>query len=169
MNVSLHKVHCPTRCGQSCKTLRTYCCCWGHPLFRNISCFFFIYWISMQMNLGSFIFRSIDFSSPDFWKFFCCYSIKTRCSMGLTPEYHVPLLLMAIQRQRCPFFLLCRLWSIAAHRDHFLRCLSVCLSVHPSMCMSSSRTFLVVTHSYVSQATHAFLGMLPLCFYAPGL
>ena len=25
-------------------------------------------------------------------------------------------------------------------------------------------TFLVVTHSYVSQATHAFIGMLPLCF-----
>ena len=30
-----------------------------------------------------------------------------------------------------------------------------------------SHTFLVVTHSYVSQATHAFLGMLPLCFYYP--
>ena len=52
---------------------------------------------------------------------------------------------------------LCRLRSIAAHRDHFVRRLSVRLS--------GSHTFLVVTHSYVSQATHAFLGMLPLCLY----
>ena len=37
---------------------------------------------------------------------------------------------------------------------------SHCLSVS----LSSSHTFLVVTHSYVSQATHAFLGLLPLCF-----
>ena len=36
---------------------------------------------------------------------------------------------------------------------------SVCLSVY----LSGSHTFLIVTHSYVSQATHAFLGMLPLC------
>ena len=53
----------------------------------------------------------------------------------------------------CSF--LCRLQSIVAHRDHFVRCLSVCLF--------GSHTFLVVTHSYVSQAIHAFLGMLPLC------
>ena len=39
----------------------------------------------------------------------------------------------------------------------------ICLSVHPSVCLSGSHTFLVVTYSYVSQATHAFLGMLPLC------
>ena len=55
---------------------------------------------------------------------------------------------------------LCRLRSIAAHRDHFVRrpsvCPSVCLSVCPSIC----HTF----HSYVLQATHAFLGMLPLFF-----
>ena len=56
-------------------------------------------------------------------------------------------------------YFLCRLRSIAAHRNHFVRHLSVCLSV----CWSGSHTFLVVTHSYVSQATHAFLGMLPLC------
>ena len=55
---------------------------------------------------------------------------------------------------------LCRLRSIAAHRDHFVRRLSVCACV----CLSDSHTFLIVTHSYVSQATHAFLGMLPLCF-----
>ena len=43
-------------------------------------------------------------------------------------------------------------------------CASVCLSVRPSVCLSGSHSFLVVTHCYVSQATHAFLGMLPLCF-----
>ena len=60
---------------------------------------------------------------------------------------------------------LCRLRSIAAHRDHFVRRLSVCACVR----LSDSHTFLIVTHSYVSQATHAFLGMLPLCFmsYCP--
>ena len=42
---------------------------------------------------------------------------------------------------------------------------SVCPSVCVCVCLSGSHTFLVVTHSYVSQATHAFLGMLPLCFY----
>ena len=52
---------------------------------------------------------------------------------------------------------LCRLRSIATHRDHFVRRPSVCLSVCPSVC----HTF----QSYVSQATHAFLGMLPLFFY----
>ena len=51
---------------------------------------------------------------------------------------------------------LCPLRSIATHRDHFVRRLSVRLS--------GSHTFLVVTHSYVSQVTHALLGMLPLCF-----
>ena len=62
---------------------------------------------------------------------------------------------------------LCRLRSIAAHRDHFVRRLSVCACV----CLSDSHTFLIVTHSYVSQATHAFLGMLPLCFHLtfPGM
>ena len=51
-------------------------------------------------------------------------------------------------------YLLCHLRSIAAHRECFVRHLSVC----PSVC-------LVVTHSYVSQAAHAFLRMLPLCLY----
>ena len=41
--------------------------------------------------------------------------------------------------------------------------LSMCLSVCLSVCLSGSHTSLVVTHSYVSQATHAFLGELPLC------
>ena len=45
--------------------------------------------------------------------------------------------------------LFCRLRSIAAHRDHFVRRLFVCLS--------GSHTFLVVKHSYVLQATRAFL------------
>ena len=53
----------------------------------------------------------------------------------------------------CIYILLCQLRSMAAHRDHFVRHLSVRLS-----------GFLVVTHSYVLQGTHAFLGMLPLCY-----
>ena len=36
---------------------------------------------------------------------------------------------------------LCRLRSIAAHRDHFVRRLSVCACV----CLSDSHTFLIVT------------------------
>ena len=48
---------------------------------------------------------------------------------------------------------LCRLRSIGAHRDHFVRR----LSVRPSVCLSGSHTFLVFTHSYVWQWTHAFL------------
>ena len=48
--------------------------------------------------------------------------------------------------------------SIAAHRDRFVQR----LSVRPSVCPVVT-PFLVVTHSYVSQATHAFLRMLPLC------
>ena len=52
--------------------------------------------------------------------------------------------------------ILCRLQSIAAHRDPFFWRLSVRLSV----CLSGSHTFLVVTYSDVSQAMHAFLGML---------
>ena len=31
------------------------------------------------------------------------------------------------------------------------------------VCLSGSHTFLVVTHRYVSQATRASIGMLPLC------
>ena len=54
----------------------------------------------------------------------------------------------------CGLFINCLLFVLPAkHRG-------VCLSV----CLSSSHTFLVLTHSYVSQATHAFLRMLPLCF-----
>ena len=37
-------------------------------------------------------------------------------------------------------------------------CPAVCLYV----CLSGNHTFLVVMHSYVSQGTHLFLGMLPL-------
>ena len=52
---------------------------------------------------------------------------------------------------------LCRLRSIATHRDHFFRRLSVC----PSVCLSVRLSH---SQSYVSQATRAFLGMLPLYF-----
>ena len=60
--------------------------------------------------------------------------------------------------------LLCRLRSIVAHMDHFVRRLSVHLSVCLSVCLSYSHTFFVVIYSYVSQATHAFLGLLLLFF-----
>ena len=56
---------------------------------------------------------------------------------------------------------MCRLRSIAAHRIGTTLsgvCLSVCL-------LSGSHTFVVVMDSYVSQETHAFLGMLPLFLY----
>ena len=55
---------------------------------------------------------------------------------------------------------LCRLRSIAAHRDHFGWHLSICPSISLCVCLSDSHTFLVVTHSYVSQAT-IFL----ICFF----
>ena len=48
---------------------------------------------------------------------------------------------------------LCRLRSIATHRDHFVR--------RPSVSPSVTRHNF---QSYVLQATHAFLGMLPLFF-----
>ena len=49
----------------------------------------------------------------------------------------------------------------SGHRDYFVRCLSVRVSV----CLSGSHTFLVVTNSYVLLATHALLRMLPLRFW----
>ena len=54
---------------------------------------------------------------------------------------------------------LCRLRSIATHRDHFVRR----LSVRPSVTL-----FCHTFQSYVSQATHAFLGMLPLLLMSKG-
>ena len=43
----------------------------------------------------------------------------------------------------------CRLRSIAAHRDNFVRRLFVCLSVCLSVYLSGSHTFLVVTDTYI--------------------
>ena len=43
------------------------------------------------------------------------------------------------------FPFLCRLRSIAAHRDHFVRRLSVCACVRACVCLSDSHTFLIVT------------------------
>ena len=48
----------------------------------------------------------------------------------------------------------------STYRDNFVQRLSVCLCV----CLCGSHTVLVVMHSYVLQATCAFLGMLPLCY-----
>ena len=55
---------------------------------------------------------------------------------------------------------LCRLRSIAANRDHFVRRLSVRPSVRLCVCLLGSHIFLVVTHSNVSQATHALSCLL---------
>ena len=67
---------------------------------------------------------------------------------------------------------LCRLRSIATNMDHFVRRLSirmsVRLSVRPSVRPSIYPSVTLLCHtfqSYVSQATHAFLGMLPLFLY----
>ena len=65
-----------------------------------------------------------------------------------------------LSKDMCMCFLCC-LRSKVAYRDHFVQLLSVPVSV----CLSGSNTFLVVTHSYVSQATHAFLPMLQLCSF----
>ena len=43
------------------------------------------------------------------------------------------------------FCVACRLRSIAAHRDHFVRRLSVCACVRACVCLSDSHTFLIVT------------------------
>ena len=74
----------------------------------------------------------------------CCGTIKWRSSL---------------ESLACRF-ILCRLWSIVAQGDHFVRCLSVRVCVCASVCLSGSHTFLVMTLSYVWQATHAFLWML---------
>ena len=56
---------------------------------------------------------------------------------------------------------LCRLRSIAVHRDNFVWRLSVRSSVRSVVTLSWNR-HTMLTHSYVSQATHAILGMPPL-------
>ena len=61
------------------------------------------------------------------------------------------------------FRFLCRLWSIAAHRDHFVWRLSVRPSVHRSVCLSGSHTFLVVMHSYMFRRRH--MHSLECCHY----
>ena len=65
--------------------------------------------------------------------------------------------------------LVINLWTMR-NRGFCVTCEALCLasvrpSVYRSICLSGSHTFLVVRHSYVSQATNAFLGMLPLCSY----
>ena len=59
------------------------------------------------------------------------------------------------------FFFFCHLRSIVVHRDQSHCPVSFC----PFVYVSGSHFTLVVRHSYVPQATHAFLGMLLLCLY----
>ena len=64
-------------------------------------------------------------------------------------------------------FFLCRLRSIATHRDHFVRRPSVCLSVRPSVCLSIrpsvcpsvtlSKAMFCRRHMHSSQCCHYFL------------
>ena len=86
--------------------------------------------------------------SPDF----CCFlsAVTCPCKPSKLRFLLLPVPVTCPCKQSKLRFL-CHLRSIAAHRDHFVRRLSVC-----PVC------FLVVTHSYVSQATRAFLWMLPL-------
>ena len=87
----------------------------------------------------------------------CCYDVAWHFAWNLPNQACVA------DRHMCEAPLLCRLRSIAAHRDHFVQSAVSAVSIHVSVCLSSSLAFLIVTHSYVSQATHAFLRMLPLC------
>ena len=80
------------------------------------------------------------------YKFVNIIETKPLCHIGITDLSGIVCFFIRLEQ------------SVAAHRDHFVRRLSVCACV----CLSDSHTFLIV-HSYVSQATHAFLGMLPLC------
>ena len=61
-------------------------------------------------------------------------------------SFSIPLFFLSLFFFFLLFFFLCRLLSIAAQRDHFVRRLSVRLSV----CLSVCHTFYVVTLSYKS-------------------
>ena len=102
-----------------------------------------------------------------YWDHFV-WRLSVRPSMRLPGSHTFLVVMQSYVSQATHAFLgmlppfLCRLRSIAAHRDHFVWRLSVCLS--------GSHTFLVGTQIYFSQVTHAFLGMLPLCcviYYTP--
>ena len=84
---------------------------------------------------------------PQFWGFLCKFLNQWIDRNKISHEKR-----QALHTNSVNF--LCRLQSIAAHSDHFVQRLSVRLCV----CQ-------VVTHSYVSQETHEFLGMLPLCLW----
>ena len=100
---------------------------------------------------GCLVFRKPIINMPStFVLYFVCTCIPN-CSI------HVFCFQSNYYSNKWTFSLLCCLWSIAAHRDHFVRH----MSVHLCVCLSGSHTFLVVMHSFVTHATHAFLGMLP--------
>ena len=94
-------------------------------------------------------------------------TIKTKIFVWLLSNFRCKLFIVRgrilAQRSRSSWVIFVLPRSIATHRDHFVRRLSVGLCV----CLSGSHAFLVVTHRYVSKTTHAFLGMLPLCFVSP--
>ena len=116
----------------------SYLCCNIYHLYCIICLYSYCIFILYQFYLFSVIFICILLLKFVLYEFF--FQIYNRRSI----LYNAPFL--------------CRLRSIAAHRDHFVKRLSVCMSV----CMSVSHTFFVVKLSFVSQSTHTFLGMLPL-------
>ena len=52
---------------------------------------------------------------------------------------------------------LCHLWSIAAHRDHFIWCLSICSSVCPVVTLSWSPCFVIFStrHMHSLECCHS--------------
>ena len=110
---------------------------------------FIMYWIKIFITFDLFFF----FATFSLWMAICPWSLNGALFTNST-DYRT----VGWEEG------LCHLRRIAAHRDHFVWRLSFCLSVCLSVCLSGSHTFLVVIHSYVLQATHAFLRMLPLCF-----
>ena len=71
-----------------------------------------------------------------------------------------PIITLLLQKDHSDSFL-CRLWSIATHRDHFVRSPSVCLSVCHTSHVTLSKAMFGRRHMHSSECCHYF--------YAPGL
>ena len=113
---------------------------WISNIYRN----YFVECLGIPIKwyivyLKGFIYH-IEAYNSDFWMMFYCMQIF--------------------------FSFLCRLRSIATHRDHFVRRPSVRLSVRPSVCLSVRLSHLSVTlskamfrrrHMYSSECCHYFL------------
>ena len=106
--------------------------------------------------------RGADFVPLRMYTQFQYYLIKIICASFYIPnEFHcyddikntmIASIWFLFWSCRCLYFVqltfLCGLQSIAAHRDHFFRRLSVRPSVPPYLCLSGSHTFMVVILSW---------------------